>query len=225
MFFMERIWVEGFTHLVALLGLVSAALVVTNKETIMNFVGCLVITWRDLFIENDLIQIQNYKGYVKSIGVLYFSLAEVSDGVHGDITGRIIRVPNGLVSNNALINFSQTSHLLEQKFSVIITQDSDVESSIQFVEHLVNEVIARVYSGKKEYSREYLGRRNKNLLAKMNLHAKVSITLKVDKPSGVELTARYHCFSQDAESIQQAIWINFLKLVKKQDAFALSYVA
>ena len=54
LFFMERIWVEGFTHLLAVLGLVSAGLVVTNKETIMNFVGWLVITWRGLFSEDEL---------------------------------------------------------------------------------------------------------------------------------------------------------------------------
>ncbi len=221
-FCMERIWVEGFTHLIAILGLVSAALVVTNKETIMNFIGCLVIIWRELFVEGDLIQIQQYKGYVQSIGVLYFSLSEVSEGLHGDITGRIIRIPNGLVSTNALINFSQTSHLQEQKFTIIISQRSDVEAAIHFVEHIVNKTINDIYREKKEYSVEYLGKRNKNLLTKMNLQAKTSLELKLDKPVGVQLTARYHCFSQDAERIHQIILLNFLSSINQQNQFELS---
>ena len=36
LFFMARIWVEGFTHLLAILGIVSAALVITNKESIIS---------------------------------------------------------------------------------------------------------------------------------------------------------------------------------------------
>ena len=63
-FMLAQIWVEGFTQLLAILGLVSAALVITNKELIMNFSGWLIIFWRGLFTEDDLIEIQQYKGYV-----------------------------------------------------------------------------------------------------------------------------------------------------------------
>jgi small-conductance mechanosensitive channel len=223
LFLIARIWVEGLTHLLAGLIFVSAALVVANKETIMNFVGCLIITWRELFAENDLIQIQQYKGYVKSMGVLYFSLSEVSEGINGDITGRIIRVPNGLAANNAIINFSQTSHLLEQKFTITITQDSEIESAITFMNKLVNATILEIYKEKKEFTVEYLSRWNKDLAHRMNLEAKVSIQPKLDKPSGVEVITRYYCFSQDAEKIQQKIWLSLLNSVKEQEEFKLSY--
>ena len=60
-FILAQIWVEGFTQLLAILGLVSAALVITNKEIIMNFSGWLIIIWRGLFTEDDLIEIQQLK--------------------------------------------------------------------------------------------------------------------------------------------------------------------
>src|ERR1700731_4295063 len=91
-FILARIWVEGFTQLLAVLGLVSAALVITNKEIIMNFTGWLIIIWRGLFSEDDLIEIQQYKGYVRSIHVLYFSLLEIDKESHNVITGRMIRI-------------------------------------------------------------------------------------------------------------------------------------
>ncbi len=222
-FLMARIWVEGFTHLLAVLGLVSAALVVTNKETIMNFVGWLVINWRGLFSEDDLIQIQQYKGYVKSFGMLYFTLAEISEGRNGDITGRVIRIPNGLVANNALVNYSQTSHLLEHVFSIIIVQDCEPEYAIEFLSKLVNEVIAEFYKGKKEYSMEYLKKHHKYLMARINLEARVTIHPKLDKPTGIELTTHFYCFSQDGERIQQEIWLALLKALQDEDKIKLSY--
>lgn len=222
-FFMARIWVEGFTHLIAILGLVSAALVVTNKETIMNFVGWLIINWRGLFAEDDLIQIQQYKGYVKSFGVLYFSMFEVSDRRNGSITGRVIRIPNGLVANNALINFSQTSRILEQTFTIIITTDSNLEYSIQFLSDLVNEVVTEFYKGKKKFSKEYLVKNHKPLAALINLEAKVYISPKLTQPTGVELVTHYYCFSQDCEQIQQKIWLRLLTRIDAEPLINLAY--
>lgn len=221
-FLMARIWVEGFTHLLAVLGLVSAALVVTNKETIMNIAGWLIINWRNLFFEDDLIQIQEYKGYVKSFGLLYFSLYEVIDGNNCSITGRVIRIPNGLVANNPLINFSQTSYFLQQTFTIIITEDSDLKYSIRFLSNLVNQIITEFYKEKKEFSSKHLAKHHKNLAARINLKATVHIQPRFEKPAGVELVTRYYCFSCDAKEIQQLIWLALLDKIKTEQQLKLA---
>lgn len=222
LFLMARIWVEGFTHLLAVLGLVSAALVVTNKETIMNFVGWLIITWRELFSEDDLIQIQLYKGYVKSIGILYFSLYEVTDGANGNITGRVVRVPNGLIANNALINFSQTSHLLEQKLTLLITQNSDLEFAIEHVAQSIDAILNDFYKNKKEYNLEYIARKNKRVTNRLSLKADVIIAQRADKPAAMELIARYYAFSSDAESILRKVWLTLLSSIKDEERITLA---
>jgi len=207
LFVVARIWVEGFTHLLAVLGLVSAALVVTNKETIMNFVGWLIITWRELFVEDDLVQIQQYKGYVKRIGVLYFTLAEISEVIPNNITGRIIRVPNGLASNNVLINFSQTSHLLEQSLSFTLPSDMSPALKIKAVKKDVDEVIKEFYQDKKEYSLEYLHKRNKYLQNLLTIETYVSFASQAhnaEKPEGV---INYYCFLQDAKDLRNLIYL------------------
>lgn len=213
LFFMERVWVEGFTHLLAVLGLVSAGLVVTNKETIMNFVGWLVITWRGLFSEDDLIQIQQYKGYVKRIGILYVMLYEVSDS-SGNISGRVIRVPNGLVSNNPIINFSQTTHLFEQSFVLLFSSDNDFSMLKEKIKTVVDVVLTEVYKGKQEFSVDYLGKRSKQLPGRIRLGAKVSLHPKAENLSTVELITRYYCFSRDAEKIKETILLELLALIK-----------
>ena len=222
-FLMARIWVEGFTHLLAVLGLVSAALVITNKETIMNFVGWLIINWRNLFAEDDLIQIQDYKGYVKAFGVLYFTLSEVSEGVNGNITGRVIRIPNGLVVSHVLVNFSQTSHLLEQIFTIIITHDSDVRHAISFLTELVDCVISEYYQDKKEFSVDYLKKHNRHLSTQIHLGAKVSIKPRLTSPGGIELITRYYCFWKDAEKLQQRIWLSLLDAIKHEQQLKLTH--
>lgn len=223
LFVITRIWIEGFTHLLAVLGLVSAALVVTNKETIMNVVGWLIITWRGLFSEDDLIQVQQYKGYVKSIGILYITLFEVSEGFNGNISGRVIRVPNGLVSTNALINFSQASQLFEQRFSLVITQESCIDDAINFVRDKVNEVVADFYKGNKEFSLDYFAKYSKQLAKHLNLETKIVIRAKLDKPTGIELNVSYYCLSPDADKLQHKIWMELLESIKQEENITVSY--
>lgn len=223
LFVIVRIWVVGFTHLLAVFGLVSAALVVTNKETIMNFVGWFVIIWRGIFSEDDLIQIQQYKGYVRSMGLLYFTIYEVSEGVNGNITGRTIRVPNGLVTTNPIINLSQTSHLLQHKFVTVITQDCNVKDAIEYMSKLVDTIVSDYYQGKHEYTVAYLNKRNKNISKRISLTAKVCVKPKQEKPYGIELTTYYYCFSQDGETIQQNIWLGLLKSTPAEKTFKLVF--
>lgn len=80
-----------------MLGLVAAGLVVTNKESIMNFAGFLIINWRGIFTEDDFIQIQNHIGCVESIQPFYFKLYETTSTNQKQATGRAIKIPNSLV--------------------------------------------------------------------------------------------------------------------------------
>lgn len=221
-FLMAHVWVEGFTHLLAILGLVSAGLVVTNKEIIMNFVGWLVITWRGLFAEDDLIQIQQYKGYVQRIGILYITLYEVSEP-SSNITGRIIRVPNGLVSNNALINFSQTSHLLEQRFTISVSAENDFVALEQKIKTVVETELSEYYRGKREFSESYLSKKQgRQLTSRIRLGAKISLRQKGECLSAVTLTACYFCFSEDAEKIHERILLALLKLASEEKSIKLA---
>src|SRR3990167_6082483 len=115
--FFARIWIEGFAHLFTVLGIVSAALVVTNKEVIMNFTGWLIISWRGLFSEGDYIKVQTQGGYVVHLGPLYFTLTTRKSPNRQQPLGQLVRIPNGIVINNPLINYSQTGtpheHVIE----------------------------------------------------------------------------------------------------------------
>jgi small-conductance mechanosensitive channel len=220
-FVLARIWVEGFTQLLAVLGLVSAALVITNKEVIMNFSGWLIITWRGLFTEDDLIEIQQYKGYVGSIRVLYFSLREVDKNSHNVITGRLVRIPNGLVVYNPVVNFSP-GHLLEQHFAVIFEKTSDIDIGQQLIKKATEKTLKSFYKDKKEFSKTFLQQRNKKIAAMIDLEPVITIKAKYGMPSGMEVSARYYCFAADQESIEQGIWRRLLKYLAKTEKVKLA---
>jgi len=211
---MARIWVEGFTHLLAVLGLVSAGLVVTNKETIMNFVGFIVINWRGLFSEDDLIEIQGYKGYVKSFGFLYFSLYEVSELCFGQLTGRIIRLPNGLITTNPLVNFSDTAHLIEQSFSLDVSLFVVNDEVVSSFREGVNDIISSHYSEHKKYSVDRLLKNNKSLKPFLTLTPKVDFAVSNNDLTKSELVLRYYCFLEDVDKIKLEVFSLFGRVFK-----------
>jgi small-conductance mechanosensitive channel len=223
LFLLARIWVEGFTHLLYALGLVSAALVISNKESIMNIIGWFIINWRELFIEDDLIQIQNFKGYVKHLGLMYVTLAEASDKGKGSISGRVIRVPNGWVSNNALINFSQTSHLIEQQILLIVNAQSDINLAKQILRDVVSFQLNKHYQNKKEYSMDYLRKRNHQYADNLSLEPSVSVETKHEKPSGILITIHYFCFARYEDKLHKRIWGQLLERLKANPQIELVF--
>ncbi|MDE4988263.1 mechanosensitive ion channel, partial [Francisella tularensis] len=48
-----KIWLGGINNLFTMLSLVAAGLIIVNKETVINFVGWIIINWRSIFSEGD----------------------------------------------------------------------------------------------------------------------------------------------------------------------------
>lgn len=220
---MIRIWFTGFNTIFTVLGVVIAALVVTNKETIMNFTGWLIIQWRELFTEGDHIQIQNYSGQVRNIGILYITLLEYITDSERLTTGRIIRIPNGVVVNTQIINYSQTSHFLAYKMSFVITADSDLLLAVQLTANTIRDAVVNYYQYRPEYNREYLLRKNRKYFSMVNMEVYVGVTPQLEVPCGVKLTAYYYCYALDHEAIEQKIWLVLLPLLQCHETVKISY--
>lgn len=213
LFLMARVWVDGFMHLVAVLGLVSAGLVVTNKETIMNLVGWLIITWRGVFSEDDLIQIQTYKGYVKSIGVLYITLQEVSDHDFSILTGKEIKVPNGLTSNNSVINYSQTAKLVLSDVKLKFTLSEYEEIKDQLLSS-VKQIIAEYYHQNKYYTQAAIVKFDRDLKNKIRLEPSLSFVNELDEVKKLNCIVNFYCLVEDRAKLTNMIIINIGTLLK-----------
>ncbi len=214
-FIVAKIWVEGFTHLLTALSLVSAALVLSNKELVMNLVGWLIINWRDVFAEGDYIQIQDYSGYVYDLGILNFRLFEASAASSHRTSGRSIKVPNGLVIIHPVINCSKHSNFIEYQQHWLLTYESDVEEAKTLFASVTKSILHQIYKDNKEYSNEWLKRRNRMLAKLMTFDVHIQERIKLDKePYGMEVEISYYCYPQDHDEIDASIKAEILKQIK-----------
>lgn len=97
-----RIWFSWFQSIITFLSVATAAIVIVNKEFILNLTAYPMIIWRSLFTLGHRVQVGVFKGDVISIGLFYFDLAEV-DG-QDTPTGRVLKVPNSQVLTNVVVN-------------------------------------------------------------------------------------------------------------------------
>lgn len=220
---LARIWIMGFTHLLAVLGLVSAALVVTNKETVMNLTGWLIILWRDLFTEDDYIEIQQHKGYVRKIGLLYFTLSEMSSVTDNHVSGRMVKIPNGLVINNVVTNHSHKSYLFKVHMTAIFAPQSDVTQAKKIVISTVASVLDHYCKDHPEYTEEYILRKHRGLKDLTYLKPSVLLKAKFDKPSGIQIQVSYFCYAKDQELLEKLIWEKLFQKLKNNPKLKLSF--
>lgn len=186
-----KIWVEGFIQIVAFIGFISAAVTITQKDNLMNLIGWLIINWRDLFHEGDYIKIANNAGFVKSIGFMYFTLQEASIEFPSLTTGRIIKVPNGLVARNPLTNFSH---------------ETFIESTVSFIFKPTAsfELLERLYMSLKMQILHYAEQVNKNEEfhgKRQDFTPKHVIKIRQEKPAGFEFVLMFYSKHQDKTDV------------------------
>lgn len=191
---MAKVWVYGFSYLLAVMGIISAALTITQKENLMNVFGFFIINWRDLFSEEDYIEIGTYSGYVKQIGVLYFTLDEASKAVKHERTGRKIKVPNMMVSIHPIINFSTDMALLEINQSFIFTFDSPFEQ--------ITPIFDKVYEELIDFYRATYGYWSISQRDKYYKKTDIIFRVKQNKPAGIEALVRFYCLKENQTEIE-----------------------
>ncbi|WP_181197757.1 mechanosensitive ion channel family protein [Enhygromyxa salina] len=214
-----RIWIESFSSLATVVGLVSAGIAVALKDPLMNLAGWLFIVWRKPFGLGDRVQIGEYRGDVVDQGVLTFSLMEIGNWVNADDrTGRLLMAPNGLVFTQVLANYS--SGWFEQiwnELELIVTFESDWRAA----KELMTQIAAVHGRPPSETSQEHLrgGDRYYVLLA-ASIEPRVFVSLD---NVGVKLTLRYLCMPFERRLSAEKIWEDILDAFYEHDDIDFAY--
>lgn len=202
MTFLAKFWINGFGNIFTVLGLVSAALVVTNKETIMNFVAWFIISWRGLFSEGDYIKINGLTGYIVQIGPLYFTLSNQKARRinHAHVT----KVPNGLVLNNVLINYSQTDALFHKELQLVFPYNADYKQSREAFEAIILSVLKEETV---EYHRDVV-KDHRHVDDDLVLVSTLVSSVKVswEKPEGIVCSWEFDCYFPHHKKVENRIW-------------------
>lgn len=210
-----KIWIGGIGHLLTMLSLVAAGLVIVNKETVMNFVGWIIINWRSLFSEGDYIQIQNYHGYITEIKLFYFRMYETVE--HGDkkTTGKLLKLPNALVITSPISTFTSDDSIILHKIPFVVSTDKNILEIAEKSNSIIKDIIIDKYHFNKDFSKSSIINKNKLKHCEINdFRPDVEIKTFIDKENTVNIQANFYCYINDKKDIEQQYIKELLKEIK-----------
>ena len=121
-----RIWVTDTSSLIVSYGIIGAGLAFALQDVFKNFVGGILIMISSIYRVGDRISIDEKFGDVMDIGVMTTTLMEIRGWVSGDQpSGRLLMIPNGLVINHPLYNYTRDHSFIWDEISIPLTYDSD----------------------------------------------------------------------------------------------------
>lgn len=209
------IWLNSISDLFTFLSIIAAALTITQKESLMNLIGCALIYWRELFHTGDRIQVGNFYGEVTSIRTFYFHMLECDAKQLGDqTTGKIIKVPNGMVITAPVINFTELFPISWQEFRVILTPDSDIQTVRTILAELFDSEVKHYYLESKHYLKKFV---RDNFISEQQLKTQSFLSLHQNEPSGYEVTVRYLSLPTQKDELQSRViekFLDYLKIAK-----------
>lgn len=213
-----RIWFEGLQSLATFLGLLSAGLAIALRGPVTDFAGWIFLLWRKPFDVGDRIQVGDVKGDVIDVRVFKFTLLEIGNWVHADqSTGRVIHVPNHLVFDDSLANYTSDFEFIWNELQVLVTFESNWKKAKEILqeiadEHLkdyVNEAQSQVSRAKESYLIHYR-------------YLTPTVYTEV-RDSGIRLTIRHLSNPRRRRSLGEAIWEDLLDKFDEHDDIEMAY--
>ena len=202
-----RIWFNPTWNIVNIVALVAAALILSLQDLIKSLAGWFALVWMRPFQVGDRIQIDNgITGDVIDIRVFKFSLNEVGNWVHADqSTGRVMHVPNSVVLDKTIVNFTETFPYIWIELPILITFESDWQEAKDILQKIADEHSHKVSSNAKAKIKEA----SKHYMIYYTMLTPIIYT-SVDS-CGVLLTMRLLVEPHKRRNCEHAIWEDVLK--------------
>ncbi len=212
------IWFDAFDNLPTYLGLVSAGIAIALADVLKNMVGWAYILSRKPFQVSDRIEVEGSKGDVVDIRLFRFSLMEIDGWVDAEqSTGRLIHVPNGIVFNKAVANYTEGFGYIWHEIPVLITFESDWKLAEELIRAILDEDAPDVHGAAGTRIRDTARRYS---IRVGTLTPTVYLTVR---DSGVLLTARYLVEARTRRGREDRIWRSILEAFAEHDTIDLAY--
>lgn len=204
--------------LITVLTVVGAGLAIAMREALLSIVGWLYIAFRTPYTQGDRVEIGNYRGDVIDIRLMHTTLMEIGGWVQADqSTGRIVHIPNALVLQAAVYNYTRGFHFIWNEVGFTVTFRSDWKTAREILLSLAQESADVIeQQAKKEIqqmTREYL-------IHYSILTPFVYVQVTGD---GIELMLRYLCEARKRRGTEHAITMTFLDQIKAHGDIELAH--
>jgi len=127
---------------------IAIGLALALQKYTASFFAFFVITFSKIYDLGDRIRIGNIKGDVRHIGLMHTTLEEVGEDekLGGELTGRLLYVPNLVILDQPVLNYSKdyssgleavSSDYMFDEVRIPITTDSNVDRASQLLESIL----------------------------------------------------------------------------------------
>lgn len=217
----SRLWFQQISGVLTVLSLIAAALTIVSKELILNFLAWPIITWRRLFGIGDRVRVGEQAGDVVDMGILYFTLAEISpvrddpEAPADQHTGRVVKLPNSLTITQPVVNYSRSVEHLWNRLDVALTP----ESRWQKAEEIAQRIAAQHQTELSPAARRRLQQTNER-----SVYAEPSPSTTTTVRGGhLMLTIRYLCRPRKRHATEQAIWRELLEAFAQDEGVQIAF--
>ncbi len=213
------IWLSDSSNLFDYLSYIAIAIIVVLHETISNIAGGLIIMARKPFVLGDRIEIENYKGDIVNIDVVYTTIVEVGgDRVNGEqSTGRIVHIPNSKLLQQAIANYNQGFEYVWMEIPITVTFESDWQKAKKIIEELTVELTGQFA---KEAQKDFR-KASREFYFKPGKLTPIIYTKTIDY--GITLTARFIVGPRAMRGVESAFSERLLTLFKDHADISLAY--
>ncbi len=190
-------------------GLIGAAIAFALQKPLLNLAGWGMVTSRQLYRIGDRVEIGGTRGYVTDIGLMETTLQEFGEWMPADTyTGRLVGVPNGLVFDHPVRNYTKDFPFIWDAVETLVTYESDIDAAKEHVYGAAVEVAGGLMFENYEKYRYSLAIRDleEHLLRTPEVRMEFA-------DSGVRLFVLYYCPAEDRSRIRsqivEKIWRRF----------------
>ncbi|MEX1310903.1 MAG: mechanosensitive ion channel domain-containing protein [Candidatus Sulfomarinibacteraceae bacterium] len=213
-----RIWLGGFSGLLASVGIISAGLAIALHQPLTNLAGWIFLAVRRPFVVGDRIQIGDHAGDVIDLRLFAFSLVEIGNWVDADqSTGRILHIPNGQVFQQTVANYTQGFNFIWDEMPITVTFESDWRKA----KEMLTEIIWRHNVIESEHAQNEVRRAASKFMIRYEHLTPIVWTSVAD--IGVTLTIRYLTDPRRRRSMENAIWEDVLDAFWAADDIDFAY--
>lgn len=214
----SRLWIEGIQDITTFLGLLSAGIAIALKDIFTNIAGWLFLIWVRPLGTGDRIQIGTHSGDVIDIGIFHITLMEIGNWVQSDqSTGRIIKIPNGMIFSETLANYSQGFQYIWNEIPVMVTFESNWREAKKILLE-ISQKYTEKFSAEAEKHVKEASKRLLVFYSKLTPNVYTSVS-----DSGVLLTIRYLCKPRSRRNTEEVIWEDILHAFTESDDIDFAY--
>jgi small-conductance mechanosensitive channel len=127
---------------------IAVGLALALQKYTASFIAHFVINFSNIYAPGDRIRIGNIKGDVHRVGIFHTTLEEVGEDekLGGELTGRLLHVPNLIILDQPVLNYSKdysvhnktiSSDFMFDEVRIPITPGSNVEKATVILERIL----------------------------------------------------------------------------------------